>query len=415
MPAIPGSGATRRNCDAFARRGPTRRRIPMRHPKRTDSGPQPPRLELFLSFRGLRRRAALGGGAASGCALALAVLLLGCGRAPPAQGPRVVRAPDPSPSEAYCAWYGDARDGLLYFGQAPFWSALRAAGGDARADLLHAGPQLVGRFDLESESLRPPLDVGEPGARSGVWDVHAHANGWVYYTTYFEAMGRVDPANGRVERFDALGSGLNEIAPGPGDSLLVSRYGPSDARRGSVLQISAAGERLAEWPLEPPPGYTSAPKTVAFDPVHAEIWATTDRNGSAFAGRPTPRRSRSASVSTSVTSGSPSTRRTVRTPTPTSLATSRCSCPACRRTCIACRVSMSIIPSLAARCSECVSRRGQLRAARISGKGAVRIYGTRSIEPARRRRSLALIGTSVECGSSRIGATNFHHLTGHYQ
>jgi len=39
---------------------------------------------------------------------------------------------------------------------------------------------------------------------------------------------------------------------------------------------------------------------------------------------------------------------------------------------------MSIIPSLAAWCSECVSRRGQLRAARISGRGAVRIYGTRT-------------------------------------
>jgi hypothetical protein len=40
---------------------------------------------------------------------------------------------------------------------------------------------------------------------------------------------------------------------------------------------------------------------------------------------------------------------------------------------------MSIIPSLAAWCSESVSRRGQLRAARLSGKGAVRIYGTRTL------------------------------------
>jgi len=79
-----------------------------------------------------------------------------------------------------------------------------------------------------------------------------------------------------------------------------------------------------------------------------------------------------------VTSGSPSTRRSVLTPTPTSVATSRWSCPACRRTCIACRVSMAISPSLAAWCSECLRRRGQLRAASISGKGTVRIYGTRS-------------------------------------
>jgi hypothetical protein len=96
--------------------------------------------------------------------------------------------------EDYCAWYGDARDGVLYFGQAPFWAAHRASGGDPRADLAHPGPQLVGRFDLEHERLLTPLDVTAPGARSGVWDVHAHANGRIYFTTFYEEMGWIDSA-----------------------------------------------------------------------------------------------------------------------------------------------------------------------------------------------------------------------------
>jgi hypothetical protein len=188
----------------------------------------------------------------------------------------VFRAPSPSDAERYCAWYGDARDGVLYFGEAAFWSGFDASGGDANADLDWPGPQRIGRFDLEREAWLPPLDVTEPGARSGVWDVHAHRNGRVYFTTYFESMGWVEPDTGEVRRLPELGTGLNEIAPGPGDSLLVSRYGPLDGTRGSVVVVSGEGARLAEFPLEPPPGYSSAPKTVAFDPVRREVWSTTD-------------------------------------------------------------------------------------------------------------------------------------------
>jgi hypothetical protein len=208
----------------------------------------------------------------------LPALLLACRAAPPGPAePVVARGEPPSAEERYCAWYGHARGGVLYFGQAAFWSAYRAAGEDPRADLAVAGPQRIGRFDLRRGELLPPLDVGPADARSGVWDVHAHPNGRVYFTTYFEPMGWVDPRSGEVQRLGALGPYLNEIAPGPGSSLLVSRYSGEDgAGSGSILLITPEGELLAEHPLEPPPGYVAAPKTPAFDPARKEIWVTMD-------------------------------------------------------------------------------------------------------------------------------------------
>jgi hypothetical protein len=115
--------------------------------------------------------------------------------------------------------------------------------------------------------------VSLPGGRSGVWDVYAHPNGRVYFTTYFEPMGWVDPARGELRHLAQLGAGLNEIAPGPPGEILVSRYGGS---RGSVLRITPDGELVAELPLAAPPGYRPAPKTVAYDPSRREIWVTTD-------------------------------------------------------------------------------------------------------------------------------------------
>jgi len=216
-------------------------------------------------------------GTPTGLALLLA-LLLGCSGAPPGPAePAVACAEPPSAEERYCAWYADAHAGVLYFGQAAFWSAYRARGEDPRADLAVAGPQLIGRFDLRRGELLPPLDVGSHEARSGVWDVQAHPNGRVYFTTYFESMGWVDPRSGEVQRLPALGPYLNEIAPGPGENLLVSRYASEDGfGSGSILLITPEGERVAEHPLEPPPGYLAAPKTPAFDPAREEIWATMD-------------------------------------------------------------------------------------------------------------------------------------------
>ncbi|MEE2679729.1 MAG: hypothetical protein VX546_14205 [Myxococcota bacterium] len=197
---------------------------------------------------------------------------------PPAQA-RVVTASSPSQAEDYCAWYGDARDGVLYFGQAAFWSAMRAHDGDPLGDLATPGPQRIGRFDLRRERMLPALDVTAAGARSGVWDVYAHPNGRVYFTTFYEAMGAVDPETGAVQRFPALGLGLNEIAPGPGDSLLVTRYapnGPGPPGQGSLLVVSPEGTRIAEHALPAQAGYLAAPKTPALDTATGDYWITAD-------------------------------------------------------------------------------------------------------------------------------------------
>jgi hypothetical protein len=215
-------------------------------------------------------------------ALPLAMASLGClaiacvaYRAP--RGPRSVLLSQPAPSadESYCAWYGSHRDGVLYFGEAPFWAASRAAG-DPAADLARSGPQLVGRVDLRRAALLRPLDVTAPGARSGVWDVLAHPNGRIYFTTFFESAGSVDPQSGNVERFDAAGTGLNELSPGPDGSILASRYGGPQGSDGSVVLLGPDGAIQAEHRLGPVPGNVVAAKSVAFDPTRGEIWVNTD-------------------------------------------------------------------------------------------------------------------------------------------
>lgn len=277
---MPSSGSQQRRAESPPCRMPAQTPV---HPRMASRGcpqlPIQPNLDPGLA---LRRAASKVCGAASvgrtasagGWPAACLALLLACtAPSPRSPAPQTFTAPPPSQAERYCAWYGSERAGTLYFGEAAFWSSFRAAGGNPRADLALPGPQLVGRFDLEALRLRPPLDVTSPGARSGVWDVHAHPNGRVYFTTYFDPMGWVDPRSGEVTRLEQLGLGLNEIAPGPGDEMLVSRYGGD---RGSVLRISPAGELLAELPLRAPRGYRAAPKTVAFDPGRSEIWVTTD-------------------------------------------------------------------------------------------------------------------------------------------
>ncbi len=272
---VPRSARNRRQTRGRGSRDPL-------HPEEAVSGSgaavPPPKPVIRVQNRGLASsasvlcRAASGGG---GLALA-ALLLAACAGPPlPAPSPRVARHPAPSPDERYCAWYADPRDGVLYFGMSAFWWALREAGGDATGDLAREGPIPVGRFDLETERFLDRVEAGEPGERSGVWDVHAHENGRVYFTTYFEPAGWVEPS-GEVRRLPELGAGLNEIAPGPGGSLLFSRYGyPADGPRG-VAVVEPDGTLRAEYPLAGPPGYAVAPKTVAWDPVRREIWVTTD-------------------------------------------------------------------------------------------------------------------------------------------
>ena len=243
--------------------------------------------EFSLFFNALNKnfalhpRAAVPPGAA-GLLVAVACLLAACGPgrapSPPAASDEVLGIlewPSPSADERYCAWYGSERDGVLYFGQAAFWSAMRDHDGDPRGDLQAPGPQHIGRVDLARRVVEAPLDVSEPGARSGVWDVLAHDAG-VFYTTFYETAGRVNPATGEVIHFDGLGKGLNELAHGPDGAILVSRYGGADGGDGSVLLLEPDGRVRAEHRLDPTPGHVVAPKSVAFDPVRREIWVNAD-------------------------------------------------------------------------------------------------------------------------------------------
>jgi hypothetical protein len=207
----------------------------------------------------------------------LAAFPLSCRTPAAASSARVHAAPAPDAgAERSCAWFGDVSGPVLYFGVSAFWSALRAAGGDALADLREPGPRWIGRFDLASERFLPPLDLRPAGAATGVWDVLAHPNGRVYYTTYFDFAGSVDPASGEVQEFPAAGLGLNELALGADGSILVTRYGFGTDSRGSLVVLSESGAVLAEHALTDPPGRRAAAKSLAFDPLRREVWVNTD-------------------------------------------------------------------------------------------------------------------------------------------
>lgn len=183
--------------------------------------------------------------------------------------------------ERYSAWFADERDGIIYFGLSPFWTEMRAHGA-ATGDLAEPSAHLIGRFELGHNDFLRMLVArpAGPDSRSSVWDVLAHPNGWVYYTTYFEEMGRVRPASGEVENFD-VGTGLNEIAVGPNGNLFVTRYGSADpsqraAQDGALVEISPEGKLLREVPLHARDGAFSAPKSVAVDPLSGEVWLNAD-------------------------------------------------------------------------------------------------------------------------------------------
>jgi hypothetical protein len=201
-------------------------------------------------------------------------------------------APAPSNAERYCAWFADRAGDVVYFGQAAFWAGLRSSGGeDPARDFAIAGPRPIGRFDLRRESLLPSLDAGAPGARSGVWDVLAHPNGRLYFTTFFENGGYVDPASGRVVHFDAAGTGLNELAPGPDGAILVTRYATAEGGPGSVVVLDQAGEVLAEHRLVARrPGFQLAAKTAVLDSVRGDIWVNSDLLPAAGRGNDAPAR-----------------------------------------------------------------------------------------------------------------------------
>ncbi|NIR80829.1 MAG: hypothetical protein GWO00_21480, partial [Gemmatimonadetes bacterium] len=157
--------------------------------------------------------------------------------------------PPASDQEHFCAWFGDARDGVLYFGEAAFWSELRRTGGP-EGEAARSGPVRIGRFDLRERRLLDPLPVAasEP---SGSWDVLAHPNGRVYFSTFFGLAGSVDPRTGAVVRFGPETRGLNELTRGDGDRILATRY----AVPGAVVVLDPEGRVLETFELPPPPGY----------------------------------------------------------------------------------------------------------------------------------------------------------------
>jgi hypothetical protein len=228
-----------------------------------------------------RRARAARSAAALLLAAGLAATLPARADAPPAEpgdeaGLVVRRDASPSPDEPYCAWFGSRADDVLYFGEAAFWTAFRVHGRDPRADLRATGPQRVGRLDLARERMLPALDVTRPGARSGVWDVQAHPNGRVYFTTFFEAAGWVDPRTGANKRLADLGTGLAELALASGGQLVGARYGRPGERNGSVVRFSPEGFVVAEYPLAGPRRRRVAPKSVAYDRRREEVWVLTD-------------------------------------------------------------------------------------------------------------------------------------------
>jgi len=238
--------------------------------------------ERFQAAATIPQAASRWRGAASGgtawAALWTTLLLAGCA------GTDYQASPTAAPADVYhlaapeagaCAWFGDARDDVLYFGIAGFWSELRAAGGDPEADLASPAPRWVGRFSLAEERMLAPLVIDNV-APSGVWDVLAHPNGRVYFSTYFGPAGAVDPETQAVQYFEGAGLGLNEIVLGPDGTILFTRYGYGADARGSVVVLAEDGRLLRELPLEGPPGLRPAAKSLAFDPLRREIWLNTD-------------------------------------------------------------------------------------------------------------------------------------------
>jgi hypothetical protein len=212
---------------------------------------------------------------AAACCIGLSLgVAAGCaGRAPTAPA---AKTDLPPPAPGTCSWFGDARGEVLYFGESAFWHAMREAGGDPQGDLDSLGPQRVGRFDLRREAMLPPLATAQAAAHSGTWDVLSHPNGRVYFTSFYDPSGWVEPRTGAARSFEAAGTGLNEIALLPDGRLLVTRYGAPRGGDGSLVVLDAEGGVEKEIPLVPEPGAVVAAKSVAYDVVRDVAWINTD-------------------------------------------------------------------------------------------------------------------------------------------
>jgi hypothetical protein len=179
-----------------------------------------------------------------------------------------------SGQEIYDSWFADTDGRIIYFGQSPFWREYFAAEvPDPQGDLRKEGDYLIGRFDTEKDTFLAPLKVGR--GRASVVDVLYHTkNHNVYFTTFFDMMGYVNPKTNKVVYFKALGMGFNELYEGPGGKIYVTRYS-SEQKNGSVVVITPAGTLLKEFFIRLP-GFIIAPKSIAVSPITGEIIINTD-------------------------------------------------------------------------------------------------------------------------------------------
>ena len=178
--------------------------------------------------------------------------LIGFACATPRDGDsvRIATAPPPSSTEQYCAWYGDRRDDVLYFGESPFWNAMRAAGGDPMADSHERGPQVIGRFDLRSESMLASVPTAARDPHAGVWDVPRPSQRarLLHDLLRVGRLGRPRDRRGQSSS-TAAGTGLNELALRPDGRVLATRYGAAGGGTGSVVVLDPDGAIEAELPL----------------------------------------------------------------------------------------------------------------------------------------------------------------------
>lgn len=201
--------------------------------------------------------------------------------APQLREPRIDQASFPSEdgsnNEKFCAWFGDSQKEILYFGVSAFWNEYWRDGSDPLADLKQNGPLWIGRYDLARLKFLPPLTVATDGAPTGSWDVLAHPNGRIYFSSLFDFSGFVDPRSGEIKRFLTAGLGLNELALGPDKKILASRYVSEETgKSGSLVLLNEEGAVEKEFLLRAPLGYLTSPKTVAYDAAKQKIWVVSD-------------------------------------------------------------------------------------------------------------------------------------------
>lgn len=230
------------------------------------AAPQPPNSVRFL----LAAAGAARCGAATSLTLVLWLLAGACSFAP--DRPYGVATAEATPGS--CAWFADRRGDEIIFGESAFWSLWRGSSGSPAVAAARQ-PARIGRFDLATERVLEPLQW-EGTVRGGTWDVLAVGDR-IYFTALFGTPGWVEVGRHKATRLASVGSGSNEIIALPDGRIALTRYATQPGGGGAVLILSEAGELLAEFPLDAEkPGWSVAPKSLAYDPTRGWIWVNTD-------------------------------------------------------------------------------------------------------------------------------------------